>query len=76
MPELVPESVPEWHSTALHATFLSPHDAKNEPPLSIRLCATTSNRAPPASRAASAIRRLFPEGGPRGRYVARNITTK
>jgi hypothetical protein len=31
--------VPEWHTAALPATFLSSPDAKNEPPLSIRLAA-------------------------------------
>jgi len=49
--ELVPELVPEWHSAASPATFLSAPDAKNEPPLSIRLITMPVN-APPASRRA------------------------
>jgi len=35
--ELVPELAPEWHSAPSPATFLSVLDAKNEPPLSVRL---------------------------------------
>jgi hypothetical protein len=37
MLELVPELAPEWHSAPSPATFLSELDAKNEPPLSVRL---------------------------------------
>jgi hypothetical protein len=56
--------VPEWHTGALPATFLYAADAKNEPPLSIRLTSRMKILRPrfaPFRLGPQAARRSFAE---------------